>query len=57
MKLLLIPLLALITFPNAFHSSHLRKQRELTITLESSEEIIELAKYLNDNGVVKYSAY
>ena len=52
MKRLLIPLLALLTLPNAVHSSHLLKQRELIITSESSKEIIELAKYLNDKSVV-----
>ena len=57
MKRLLIPLLALLTLPNAFHSHHLRKHRELIITSESSKEIIKLSKYLNDKGVVKYSEY
>ena len=57
MKRLLIPLLAFITLPNALNSSHLYNQRELTVTSESTKESIELAKYLNDNGVVKYSAY
>ena len=38
-------------------SSHLNNQRELIVTSESTRESIELAKYLKDNGVVKYSAY
>ena len=57
MKPLLIPLLVLLTIPSVVHSSHLNNQRELIVTSESTEESIELAKYLNDKGVVKYSAY
>jgi len=57
MKPILIPILVLLTFPCVLHSSHLNKKRELTITSESTRESMELAKYLNDNGVVKYSAY
>ena len=57
MKRFLIPLLAFLTFPNVLHSSHLYNQKELIVTSESTNESIELAKYLSDNGVVKYSAY
>ena len=57
MKRLLIPLLAFLTLPNSVQSSHLHNQRELIVTSESNNESIELAKYLNDKGVVKYSAY
>ena len=57
MKRLLIPLLAFLTLPNALHSSHLYNQKEIIVTSESTKESIELAKYLNDIGVVKYSAY
>ena len=57
MKRLLIPLLLTLTFPNFLHSSHLYNDKELIVTSESTRESIELAKYLNDNGVVKYSAY
>ena len=57
MKRLLIPLLAFLTFPNVAHSSHLYNQKEIIVSSESTKESIELAKYLNDNGVVKYSAY
>ena len=57
MKRLLIPLLAFLSLPNVVHSSHMNNQRELIVTSESTKESIELAKYLNDNGVVKYSAY
>ena len=32
-------------------------QKELIVTSESTRESIELAKYLKDKGVVKYSAY
>jgi hypothetical protein len=57
MKRLLILLLAFLTLPNATISNHLYNQRELIVTSESTKKSIELAKYLNDKGVVKYSAY
>ena len=57
MKRLLIPLLAFLTLPNVSHSSHFYNQKELIVTSESTKESIELAKYLNYKGVVKYSAY
>ena len=57
MKRLLIPLLVLLTLPSFVHSSHMNNQRELLVTSESTRESIELAKYLKDNGVIKYSAY
>tara|TARA_Y100000766_G_C18642638_1_gene476326 strand:- start:139 stop:528 length:390 start_codon:yes stop_codon:yes gene_type:complete len=57
MKRLLFPLLAVLALPNTIHSSHLYNQKELKVTSESTKESIELAKYLNVNGVVKYSAY
>ena len=57
MKRLLIPLIVLLTLPSVVHSSHLNNQRELIVTSESTRESIELAKYLKDSGVVKYSAY
>ena len=57
MKRLLIPLLVSLSLPSVMHSSHLNNQRELTVTSVSTRESIELAKYLKDKGVVKYSAY
>ena len=57
MKHLLIPLLVLLPLPNVVNSSHFNNKRELTVTSESTRKSIELAKYLNNNGVVKYSAY
>ncbi len=57
MKRLLIPLLVLLTLPSVVNCSHLNNQRELLITLEGTKESIELANYLIDNGIVKYSAY
>ena len=57
MKRLLIPLLAFLSLQNALNSSHLYNQKELLVTSESTKESIELAKHLNDKGVVKYSAY
>ena len=57
MKHLLLPILVFFTLPNVVNSSDLNNQRQLIVTSESSKESIELAKYLNDMGVVKYSAY
>ena len=57
MKRLLKPLIVLLTLPSVVYSSHLNNQRELIVTSESTRESINLAKYLKDNGVVKYSAY
>ena len=57
MKRLLIPLLVSLTLPSVVQSSHLNNNRRLIVTSESTRESIELAKYLKDNGVVKYSAY
>ena len=57
MKRLLIPLIAFLALPTAVNSSHLKNQKELKVTSESTAETIEFAKYLKDNGVVKYSAY
>ena len=57
MKRLLKPLIVLLILPSVVYSSHLNDQRELIVTSESTRESIELAKYLKDNGVVKYSAY
>jgi hypothetical protein len=57
MKRLLIPLIAFLALPTAVNSSHLNNQKELIVTSESTRETIKFAKYLKDNGVVKYSAY
>ena len=57
MKRLLFPLIALFALPTAVNSSHLNNQKEIIVTSESTKETIEFAKYLKDNGVVKYSAY
>ena len=57
MKRLLILLFVVLTSPNAIQSSHLYKEKELIVTSESTKETIKFAKYLKDNGVVKYSAY
>ena len=57
MKRFLLPLLAAIALPSAVNSEHLKGPKELTVTSESTKESIALAKYLKDNGVVKYSAY
>ena len=47
----------MLTSSNVVNSSHLSNQKKLIVTSESTRESIELAKYLKDNGVVKYSAY
>ena len=57
MKRLLVSLLVFLSFPNDLHSSHLYNQKELKVTTDSTKESIDFAKYLNENGVVKYSAY
>ena len=57
MKRLLILLLAILPLPNSVQSSHLYNQKEIIVNSESTKESIEFAKYLKDNGVVKYSAY
>ena len=57
MKRFLAPILAFLSIPNVFHSSHLYNQKELIVTTESTKESIEFAKYLRECGVVKYSAY
>ena len=62
MKLLkLIPAAAIALTALALHtatkSGHLKGPKELLVTSESTKESIALAKYLKDNGVVKYSAY
>ena len=57
MKRLLISLLAFLPLPNVVNSTHLYYQRKLIVTSESTKKSIELAKYLYDNDVVKYSAY
>jgi len=57
MKRLLIPLIVFLALPTVVNSSHLNNQKELIVTSESTKESIEFAKYLKDNGVVKYSAY
>ena len=57
MRRLIIPLIAFLSLPNVVHSSHLYNQKELVIKTESSADSIEFAKYLKNNGVVKYSAY
>ena len=56
MKSLLI-IISFFTSANVVHSSHLYNHKELIVTSESTKESIELAKYLKENGVVKYSAY
>ena len=47
----------MLTLPSVVDSSHLNNQRELIVTSESTRESIGLAKYLKENGEVKYSAY
>ena len=55
--LLLQPILAAIVFPSGVNGEHLKGAKELIVTSESTKESIALAKYLKNNGVVKYSAY
>ena len=39
------------------NGEHLKGPKELMVNSKSTKESIALAKYLKDNGVVKYSAY
>ena len=57
MKLLLLPLFAVLSLQNLVNSSHLSNQKELIVTSESTKESLALAKYLKKKGVIKYSAY
>ena len=57
MKRLLFPLLTALVLPTAVNGEHLKGPKELIVTSESTKKSIALAKYLKDNGVVKYSAY
>ena len=57
MKRLLPLLLAALNFPTVVNGQHLTDPKELIVTSESTKESIALAKFLKNNGVVKYSAY
>ena len=57
MKHLLLPLLAALAFPTVVNAEHLKAPKELIVTSESTKESIVLAKFLKNDGVVKYSAY
>ena len=57
MKFLLILLFAIVPLQKEVNSSHLSNQKELIVTSESTDESLELAKYLKNKGVIKYSAY
>ena len=57
MKCLLLPLLAALAFSTPVNGEHLKGPKELIVISESTIESIALAKYLKENGVVKYSAY
>lgn len=57
MKRLLIQVITVLALPTAVNSSHINSEKQLLVTSESTRESIEFARYLKDNGVVKYSAY
>ena len=57
MKLSLFPILAALADSTPVNGEHLKGPKELVVTSESTKTSIALAKYLKDNGVVKYSAY
>jgi len=57
MKRLIITLFSFLALPMPVYSSHLNDIKELIVTSQSTKEAIEFAKYLKNNGVVKYSAY
>ena len=57
MKRILLPLLAALAFSTPVNGEHLKGPKKLMVNSKSTKESIALAKYLKDNGVVKYSAY
>ena len=57
MKRLFISLFTVLALPTTVYSTHVNNEKKLIVTSESSKETVSLAKYLKDNGVVKYSAY
>ena len=57
MKRLRLLLIAALAFPTLVNGEHLNVPKELIVTSDSTEESIALAKFLKNNGVVKYSAY
>ena len=57
MKSLLLLLLAALALPTVVNGEHLNVPKELIVTSGSTKESIALAKFLKNNGVVKYSAY
>ena len=57
MKRLLLLLLAALPFLTLVNGEHLSVPKELIVTSESKKESIVLAKFLKNDGVVKYSAY
>ena len=57
MKNFLIKIFAILALPTAVSCSRLNNQNQIIVSSESTKESIEFAKYLKDNGVVKYSAY
>ena len=57
MKRFLILLFAALSLQNVVYSTHLSNQKKLIVTLESTIESIALAKYLKNEGVIKYSTY
>ena len=57
MKRLLLLVLAALAIPTVVNGEHLSVPKELKVISESTKESIALAKFLKNNGVVKYSAY
>ena len=57
MRRFILPLIGLFLLPKIVSSGHLGGVKELKVTTESSKESIDLARYLSERGVVKYSAY
>ena len=57
MKRLFISLFTVLAIHTTVYSTQVNNEKKLIVTSESSKETVSLAKYLKDNGVVKYSAY
>ena len=57
MKKFILLLIGIIFFPTLVNSEHLYEKKEIIINTKSTKESINLARFLSNKGVVKYSAY
>ena len=57
MKKFILLLIGLISLPTLVNAEHLYEEKEIIVNTKSTKESIKLARYLSNQGVVKYSAY